>query len=599
MANTTKVRGITIELGADSSGIQKALREVNADLKTTQSQLKDVEKLLKLDPGNTELLAQKQKLLAKNVEETKSKLETLKEAQKQFAKEAENGNEKAQQAYDALAREIVSTTADLEKAQKAQNSFSITAEKSAAALGAVSSKATLVAEKTKALSTVAAAAGVAILGMGYKAATAADDLNTLASQTGFTTDELQKMQYASDLVDVSVDSMTKAAAKMKKNMVSTSSETVAAWQKVGVSVRDRNGELRSSTEVFYQTLEALSRVGNETERDTLAMQIFGRSADELAGIIDDGGEALRRYGEQAEAAGLILSQESLDAANNVNDMIDTLKADVNQTILVTGAKALEAMMPIIERVMEAISGLLDWIGSLDETTLGVITTIALMVGAISPVASLIGGITTALQGLVKVLPIVVNFIDGLNMKTVAIVAVLTVLVTLIIEMKNAWGDMTGFEKVISVLGAVAAAALTAAIAMGAFQSAATLGAAAAGIALGLGVIIASVEAAKARAEASAKQMQNSTKIPAFANGGSISSGSALVGEAGAELLTVSNGVATVTPLTNNYTTNNYTQASNQPIQVNVQLDRQTIAQAMYEPLNEYSNLRGGSLVKAR
>ena len=77
------IKGITVEIGGDTTKLQTALEGVNSKIKNTQAQLRDVEKLLKLDPGNTELLAQKHKLLADAVTETKQKLETLETAAKQ------------------------------------------------------------------------------------------------------------------------------------------------------------------------------------------------------------------------------------------------------------------------------------------------------------------------------------------------------------------------------------------------------------------------------------------------------------------------------------------------------------------------------------
>ena len=79
----SRIKGITVEIGGDTTKLQSALKGVNSEIKNTQSQLKDVEKLLKLDPGNTELLAQKQKLLSSAVSETKEKLATLKTAAEQ------------------------------------------------------------------------------------------------------------------------------------------------------------------------------------------------------------------------------------------------------------------------------------------------------------------------------------------------------------------------------------------------------------------------------------------------------------------------------------------------------------------------------------
>lgn len=174
--------------------------------------------------------------------------------------------------------------------------------------------------------TTAVATGLSALTL--KSALAADDLNTLAKQSGFATADIQKWQYASDLIDVSIDDIVKSAAKMKKNMISTSSTTVDAWNQLGIKVKDSNGHLRNSTTVFYETLTALSKVQNETERDTLAMTLFGKSADSLAGIVDDGGAALQELAGKAEKAGVILSQDTLDSANALNDKVDTLKATV-------------------------------------------------------------------------------------------------------------------------------------------------------------------------------------------------------------------------------------------------------------------------------
>ena len=174
--------------------------------------------------------------------------------------------------------------------------------------------------------TTAVATGLSALTL--KSALAADDLNTLAKQSGFSTADIQKWQYASDLIDVSIDDIVKSAAKMKKNMISTSKTTIAAWDQLGIKVKDGNGHLRNSTTVFYETLTALSKVQNETERDTLAMTLFGKSADSLAGIVDDGGAALQELAGKAEKAGVILSQDTLDSANALNDKVDTLKATV-------------------------------------------------------------------------------------------------------------------------------------------------------------------------------------------------------------------------------------------------------------------------------
>ncbi len=112
MAN--RIKGITVEIGGDTTGLQKALQGVNPQIKNTQFALRDVERLLKLDPNNMQLLTQKQKLLTQAIGDTKEKLATLKIAAEQANKQLQNG-EITQQQYDALQREIIAIEAELRR----------------------------------------------------------------------------------------------------------------------------------------------------------------------------------------------------------------------------------------------------------------------------------------------------------------------------------------------------------------------------------------------------------------------------------------------------------------------------------------------------
>lgn len=116
----SRIKGITIEIGGDTTKLQTALKGVNTEIRNTQAQLKDVEKLLKLDPGNTELLAQKHKLLGDAVKETKEKLETLKTAAEQAEKALSDGTISKDQ-YDALQREIIETENELKRLEEQAN----------------------------------------------------------------------------------------------------------------------------------------------------------------------------------------------------------------------------------------------------------------------------------------------------------------------------------------------------------------------------------------------------------------------------------------------------------------------------------------------
>lgn len=112
-----RIKGITVEIGGDTTGLQKALKQVESSIRKTQTALRDVNRLLKLDPSNTTLLAQKQKLLKDSIQATKEKLDSLKEAQKQAKEQLENGT-LGQDKYDALQREIIETEQELRRLQE-------------------------------------------------------------------------------------------------------------------------------------------------------------------------------------------------------------------------------------------------------------------------------------------------------------------------------------------------------------------------------------------------------------------------------------------------------------------------------------------------
>ena len=392
-----KIRGITIELGGDASGLEQALKGVNKEVKNTQAQLKDVERLLKLDPKNTELLAQKQKLLGDQIKNTNEKLKKLKEAQATMDK---NGVDKNSDQYMALQREIISTETDLKNLKKASQETANAMSAVAQVADKVSQGAQKVADKTKAISAAAGGALTALAGLGIKAAKDADELNTLAKQTGFSTDELQKFKYASDLVDVSMSDITGAASKLKKAVAGDSKELA----QLGVKTKNADGTFRDINEIFYDTLSALGGIQNETERDTIAMAIFGRGADSLAGIIDDGGAALKAYGQEAEDMGLILSGDTLTSLNKTNDALDKLKAQASARLAETGAKALEVLTPVLEKVLGLLSGLLERIGQLTPAQMETIMKILAVVAAISPLASAIAKVS----GLVAKIPTLIS-----------------------------------------------------------------------------------------------------------------------------------------------------------------------------------------------
>ena len=388
-----RIAGIVIEIGGDTTRLQTALKGVDNQLKQTQSKLKDIDKLLKLDPTNTELLRQKQQGLKDAIQQTKDRLQQLKDAQ--------SGVAQGTPEWDALQREIIATEQNLSQLEDEYRAFGSVASQVVKQAGKEISefgkKISDVGNKFKPVSAAAAGLLTGMGGLGLKAASNADDLNTLAKQTGLTTEQIQKMQYASDLVDVSLDDITGALRKMKPKMT----EGNDTFKALGVSIKDADGNLRSATDVFYDSLSALSKVENETERDQLAMALFGKSADELAGIIDDGGKALQEYGEEADRLGLILDQDTLDALNTTNDALDRMKGQLRGQALKLGAKIAQAATPIVEKLAGVLERVANWLDTLTPQQVELALTIAAVVAAIAPVLIIVGKLVTGIGMLIS------------------------------------------------------------------------------------------------------------------------------------------------------------------------------------------------------
>lgn len=188
------------------------------------------------------------------------------------------------------------------------------------------------AKAVAALGAAAVGTATAIGALTVKAGYAADDINTLSKQTGLSTDEIQRFQFASEQIDVPLETLTGSMAKLTKNMATAqkgTGDSAAAFKVLGVQITNADGTLRSNQDVFDETVAALGKINNETQRDAYAMQIFGKSAQDLNPLILGGADALKELGDQAEAAGLILSQESLDKLNAVSDAMDTFKATIS------------------------------------------------------------------------------------------------------------------------------------------------------------------------------------------------------------------------------------------------------------------------------
>ena len=288
----SRIKGITIEIGGDTTKLQTALKGVNTEIRNTQAQLKDVEKLLKLDPGNTELLAQKHRLLGNAVKETKEKLETLKTAAEQAEKALNDGTISKDQ-YDALQREIIETENELKRLEEQAN-------QSATALQKIS----VTGEKLKDV-------GSNIEGAGKKLLPVTATVTALGTASVKTAADFEaamsKVAAVSGATGSDLEALTKKAREMGSKTKFSASEAAEAMNYMAMA--------------GWKTEDMLSGIEG-------VMNLAAASGEDLATTSDIVTDALTAFGLSAQDSGHfadVLAAASSNANTNVSMMGETFK----------------------------------------------------------------------------------------------------------------------------------------------------------------------------------------------------------------------------------------------------------------------------------
>ena len=307
MAN--RIKGITVEIGGDTTKLQTALKGVNSSIRDTQSQLKDVEKLLKLDPGNTELLAQKHRLLGEAVAGTKEKLETLKTAAEQANTALANG-EISQDQYDALQREIIETENNLRDLERQ-------AGQSAVALQKISAT----GEKLKTVGDNISSAGQKLLPV----TAGVTALGTAAVSTA--------ANFESSM------SQVQATMGITKDAMSTvNGESVNTMDTLSALAKKMGSETAFSASECAEALNYLALAGYDTQQmcDTLptVLNLAAAGGIDLAAASDMVTDAMSALGMGVDEAGTMVDQMAKTASST-----NTSVAQLGEGILTIGATA--------------------------------------------------------------------------------------------------------------------------------------------------------------------------------------------------------------------------------------------------------------------
>lgn len=328
MAN--RIKGITIEIGGDTTKLDKALSSVNKTIKNTQSQLKDVNKLLKLDPNNTELLAQKQRLLGDAINQTKEKLQMLKEAAEKSNKALANG-EISQDQYDAIQREIIETENSL-KGLEAE--FSNTGESSTAMadkMGAVGEAMQEVGKKMTAVSVAIASVGAAAI----KSAKELDEgYDTIITKTGATGESLEEMKSIADELfgEMPVDMANVGAAIGEVNTrFGLTGESLKNVSRSFIQFAEINGvDVSSAIDEVQKSMSAYG-ISAEKTADILDVlnyvgQATGVSTSKLSQGLVQNATSFKELGLNIEQSAMLMGQLEKSGANSETVMNGLRKA---------------------------------------------------------------------------------------------------------------------------------------------------------------------------------------------------------------------------------------------------------------------------------
>lgn len=357
------------KIGVQGEGeFRKEISQINTSLKTMGAEMDKVTSSFLGNEKSVEALTAKNELLQSKFDELSKKADVQRN---RLAELDAQGVDPTSASYQKLLQDLYKTEAEMNKTEaeisnntKQMDSLGNETEDVSKALdkGAESSK--RMGDNLKAnLLSDAIIGGVKALGDGLKklgsavldAAQAADEMATLSTKTGIATDELQKLKYAAETIDVDVETVAGAMGKLTKNMDSAAKGSGAAadaFKKLGVSVQNDDGTFRDRNQVFQESIAALGQIADETERDATAMAIFGKSATELNPLILGGAEALQELGDHAEQAGLILSGDALNSLANLNNRFDVLK----QTIGLAGQQFLAQFAEPLTKAINLVIG---------------------------------------------------------------------------------------------------------------------------------------------------------------------------------------------------------------------------------------------------
>lgn len=630
----SRVKGIVVEIGGDTTGLDKALKDTNKQIYTTQSSLKDVERLLKLDPKNTTLLAQKQRLLSQAVADTGDKLKVLQRAEKQVQEQFKKGDV-SQDQYEALQREIVATKQKLGKleseaedvasaikgidekpiedvadaADKAEDALQdagkqassfgdmLKAELSADGIEAIADSLKDVAEESKEYRKIMASLDVSSEAAGYSAEETAETYKKLYGiladdQTAATTvANLQALHLEQSRLTTLIDGTVGAWAKYGDSIpIDGLSEAINETVKTG-QVTGNLADVLNWGGKAGETYGVRMRAATEANEEWNKSVVDAETAEDFFNL------ALQECATESERVNLVMQMLANQGLTNVGkawqennqSMIESNQAQANMQEQM--AKLGEMVEPIFTKITNAVATALAWFNSLDSGTQTFILTVVGLIATVAALAPVVSGAMSLFSGLNAVLGfLAANPVVLVIAAVVALIAVFALLWSECEEFRNFWIELwAGIEstsvsvwkslndKVFQPIGNAfvnlwnGGKRVMNNMSKGieSFLN---------GIISGINFLIRSVNRISFNVPTWVPEIGGNSlgfnlqelgrvSLPQLGKGGSVLRGSAIVGEAGPELLTVQPGRTIVQPLNSSTINHNSTSMGNVSIAV--------------------------------
>ena len=318
----------------------------------------------------------------------------------------DNAGDEAEEAGDEAKKAGDKAADSGDKWEKLGSAAKVACEAAAAAVAAVTG--------------AVVALGGALVDCSVDAAAFADDVLTTSQVTGMTTEEVQALQYSAELLDTSLETISGSMARNIRSMQSAADGTgdiAAAYEQLGVSVTDSAGNLRDSESVYWEAIDALGTIEDRTERDALAMEIFGKSAQELNPLIAAGSDEIARLSQEAEDVGYVMDGDTLEAFGAFDDELQRVKAGTTAAKNAIGTILLPVLTNLagdgVDLLSEFTNGILDANGDIEQMSTVIETILPEVLGLFTSYLPLIielGGtiIETLANSIIENLPTILE-----------------------------------------------------------------------------------------------------------------------------------------------------------------------------------------------